>query len=57
MNDFRPVDPLRNRRQRFKERARAEYVAGVEAAWRRRIGRPMSAEELERILRLYPGDK
>jgi hypothetical protein len=28
-----------NRRQRFKERARAEYLAGAEEEWRRRTGR------------------
>jgi hypothetical protein len=46
----------RNRRQRFKERARADYLAGAEGEWRRRTGRPMTAEELERALRSYPGD-
>jgi len=50
------VEGLRNRRQRFKERARAEYIAGAEQDWRRRHGRPMTAEELDRALRRYPGD-
>jgi hypothetical protein len=40
----------------LKERARAEYLAGAEAEWRRLHGRPMTAEELERVLRRYPGD-
>ena len=57
MNDARPVDPRRNRRQRFKERARLEYLAGAEQEWRKRTGRPMTAEELERALRRYPGDE
>jgi hypothetical protein len=56
MNDSRPVDPRRNRRQRFKERARLEYLAGAEEDWRRKTGRPMTAVELERVLRGYPGD-
>ena len=56
MNDARPVDPRRNRRQRFKERARLEYLSGAEEKWRKRTGRPMTAEELERMLRRYPGD-
>ena len=56
MNDARPVDPRRSRRQRFKERARLEYLAGAEEKWRKRTGRPMTAEELERVLRHYPGD-
>lgn len=33
-----------------------EYIAGAEEEWRRRTGRPMTAEELERVLRRYPGD-
>ena len=56
MGDYRPAKAELNRRQRFKERARAEYVAGAEEEWRRRTGRPMTAEELEREIRRYPGD-
>ena len=56
MSDARPADPRRNRRQRFKERARLEYLSGAEEDWRKRTGRPMTAEELERVLRHYPGD-
>jgi hypothetical protein len=56
MNDSRPLDPRRNRRQRFKERARLEYLAGAEEDWRRKTGRQMTAEELERVIRRYPGD-
>jgi hypothetical protein len=56
MNESRPVDPHRNRRQRFKERARLEYLAGAEEDWRRKTGRQMTAAELERVLRRYPGD-
>jgi hypothetical protein len=47
---------LRNRRQRLNERARFDYVADAEEEWRRRHGRPMTTQELERVLRRYPGD-
>ena len=43
-------------RRRLNERLRAEYIAGAEEEWRKRTGRPMTAEELERVLRRYPGD-
>ena len=46
MDAHRPVQAEQNRRQRFKERARMEYVAGAEEEWRRRTGRPMTAVEL-----------
>jgi hypothetical protein len=55
--DHLGIEQLRNRRQRFKERARAEYLAGAEEKWRRRTGRSMTAMELERVLRRYPGDE
>ena len=44
------------RRRRLNERVRAEWIAGAEEEWRKRTGRPMTAEELERVLRRYPGD-
>ena len=51
----RPNDPF-DRRRRPNERLRAEYIAGAEEEWGKRTGRPMTAEELERVLRQYPGD-
>jgi hypothetical protein len=33
-----------------------EYVAGAEEEWRQRMGRPMTAEERECVVRRYPGD-
>ena len=33
----------------------AERIVGAEEEWRRRAG-PMMVEELERVLRRYPGD-
>jgi len=44
------------RRRTLNERLRAEYIAGAEAEWRMRNGWPMTREELERVLRRYPGD-
>jgi hypothetical protein len=37
-------------------RLRGEFIAGAEEGHRRLTGRPMTAEELERVLRRYPGD-
>lgn len=51
----RPIDAADWQRQ-MNLRLRAEFIAGVEEDWRRRTGRPMTAEELERVLRRYPGD-
>lgn len=48
-------DPVQDRRRRLNERLRAEWIAGAEEEWRRQTGRPMTAEELERVLRRYPG--
>ena len=42
------------RRRRLNERLRAEWIAGAEEEWRKRTGRPMTAEELERVLRRPP---
>jgi len=51
----RAVDPADWQRH-MTLRLRAEFIAGVEEAWRERNGRPMTAGELERVLRRYPGD-
>jgi len=47
-----PVD----RRGRLNKRLRQAFIDGAEANSRRRLGRGMTAEELERVLRRYPGD-
>ena len=52
----KPTDPGRERRRRLNQRLRAEFIAGAEEEWRKRTGRPMTAEELEHVLRRYPGD-
>jgi hypothetical protein len=56
MDDFRPVESVRQRRQRLRAALRLEWIAGAEQEWRRRNGRPMTVEELQRVLRRYPGD-
>jgi hypothetical protein len=33
-----------------------EWIAGAEEEWRRRTGRPITADDLERVLKRYPGD-
>ena len=51
----RPVDDADWKRH-LQERLRAEFIAGAEEEWRKRTGRPMTGEELARVLRRYPGD-
>jgi hypothetical protein len=51
----RPIDPA-DWQRRMNVRLRAEFIAGAEEEWRKRNGRPMTAEELERVLRRYPAD-
>jgi hypothetical protein len=45
-----------DRRRRLNERLRAAFIAGAEEDSQRRLGRGLTAEELERVLRRYPGD-
>lgn len=45
-----------NRRQCLNERLRAAFIAGAEEDSRQRLGRGLTREELERVLRRYPGD-
>jgi hypothetical protein len=51
----RPIDRA-DWQQQMNRRLRAEFMAGAEEEHRRRSGPPMTAEELERVLRQYPGD-
>ena len=44
------------RRRRLDQRLRQTFIEGAEKDSRRRLGRGLTAEELERILRLCPGD-
>jgi len=48
------ADP--ERRERLNKRLRAGFIEGAEEDSRRRLGRGLTAEELERILWRYPGD-
>jgi hypothetical protein len=45
-----------DRRSRLNERRRQAFVVGAEEDSRRRLGRRLSAEELERVLWHFPGD-
>jgi hypothetical protein len=43
-------------RDDLDRRLREAFFAGAEVDSRRRLGRGLTAEELERVLRRYPGD-
>jgi hypothetical protein len=45
-----------DRRGRLNQRLRRAFIEGAEEDSRRRLGRGLTAEELERVLRRYPGD-
>jgi len=45
-----------DRRARLNQRLRQAFIAGAEGDSRRRLGRGLTAEELERVLRRYAGD-
>jgi hypothetical protein len=45
-----------DRRARLNQRLRQAFISGAEEDSRRRLGRGLTAEELERVLRHYPGD-
>ena len=45
-----------DRRARLNQRLRQAFIEGAEEDSRRRLGRGLTAEELERVLRRYPGD-
>ena len=40
----------------LNRRLRREFIAGAEEGSRRRLGRGLTADELERVLLRYPGD-
>jgi hypothetical protein len=43
-------------RERLNKRLGQAFIAGAEEDSRRRLGRGLSVEELERVLWRYPGD-
>ncbi len=58
MNELDRHTSARNddRRVRLNQRLRREFVEGAEEDSRQRLGRGLTVEELERVLRRYPGD-
>jgi hypothetical protein len=48
--------PADDRRARLNQRLRQAFIEGAEVDMRRLLGRGLTAEELERVLRRYPGD-
>ncbi|MFI5040438.1 MAG: hypothetical protein ACHQNA_01095 [Acidimicrobiales bacterium] len=49
-------DAIRLRRERLRVRLRIEWLACAEEEHRRLTGRPMTTDELERVVLRYPGD-
>ena len=45
-----------SRRRELNRRLRAAFITGAEEDSRSRLGRGLSEEELQRVLRRYPGD-
>jgi hypothetical protein len=50
------ADAKQERRARLNQRLRQAFLAGAEQDSQRRLGRGLTAEELERVLRRYPGN-
>jgi hypothetical protein len=44
------------RRRDLNQRLRLAFVAGAEQRSRQTVGRGLTGEELQRVLRRYPGD-
>jgi hypothetical protein len=43
-------------RRDLNRRLRLAFLQGAEEHWSRRLGRPLTADELRRVLERYPGD-
>jgi hypothetical protein len=56
MSDRSESNRSEGARKRLNERLRAEFLAGAEEQSRRRLGRGLTREEVERVTRRYPGD-
>jgi hypothetical protein len=52
----RTAEAQHDRRARLNQRLRQAFIEGAEQDSRRRLGRGLTAEEPERVLRRYPGD-
>jgi len=51
-----PTNSVGVRCSRADKRVREAFIGGAEEDSRRRLGRGLTAEELQRVLRRYPGD-
>jgi hypothetical protein len=57
VEDRKPTaDADQDRRARLNQRLRRAFLEGAEQDSRRRLGRGLTSEELDRVLRRYPGD-
>jgi hypothetical protein len=57
VEDRKPTaDTDQERRDRLNQRVRQAFIEGAEVDSRRLLGRGLTAEEMERVLRRYPGD-
>jgi len=60
MKRHRPIaghqTEAQERRRRLNELLRAGFIAGAEEESRRTLGRGLTRDELDRVLRRYPGD-
>ena len=56
MIERRRKNSAAERRRRLNARLRIEWLAGAQEEWRKRTGRPMTVDELERVVQEYPGD-
>jgi hypothetical protein len=54
--EARATDASRDCRARLNQRLRQAFIDGAEMDSRRRLGRGLTPEELDRVLRRYPGD-
>jgi hypothetical protein len=50
------MDDRRDRFAELNERARRAFLEGAAEEWTRMHGRPPTVDELDRLLRRYPGD-
>jgi hypothetical protein len=56
VNERKLADADQERPARLNQHLRRAFLEGAEEDSQRRLGRGPSAEELERVLRHYPGD-
>jgi len=56
--DEGPRQPIANgpRRRELNRKLRRAFIEGAEERSQRELGRGLTAEELRRVLRRYPGD-